>query len=241
MAIDCLIIEEDQSVVDIIKKVGGDFDQIRFNHVEENHEKVLNTIIKIKPKIIFINIETNKINFHKFIFEISQHNRNNPSIIALSKTKANAYDAYQFNFSFYILKPLTEFYVRKSLHTIMEDYPTKSVETICLKSHKDFHYLNIKNILYLKADNNTTDFYMDDGKIIGAYKTLKVFENSMPKSFYRIHKSYIININCISRIQFGKWICIIKNQHKIPFTKTFLDNTIKMNEILSKNSLVVPN
>ena len=123
----------------------------------------------------------------------------------------------------------------------MEDYPTKSVETICLKSHKDFHYLNIKNILYLKADNNTTDFYMDDGKIIGAYKTLKVFENSMPKSFYRIHKSYIININCISRIQFGKWICIIKNQHKIPFTKTFLDNTIKMNEILSKNSLVVPN
>ena len=52
MAIDCLIIEEDQSVVDIIKKVGGDFDQIRFNHVEENHEKVLNTIIKIKPKIM---------------------------------------------------------------------------------------------------------------------------------------------------------------------------------------------
>ena len=63
MAIECLIIEEDQSVVDIIKKVGDGFEQIRFSHVEEDQDKVLNAILKIKPEIIFINIETNIINF----------------------------------------------------------------------------------------------------------------------------------------------------------------------------------
>ncbi len=241
MAIECLIIEEDQSVVDIIKKVGDGFEQIRFSHVEEDQDKVLNAILKIKPEIIFINIETNKINFNNFLFEISQYTKDRPRIVALSTTKDNAYDAYQYNFSLYILKPLTEFEVRKSLNTIIKYYPYKSIESICLKSHKDFHYLDIKDILYLKADNNTTDFYMEDDKIIGAYKTLKIFENSLPENFYRIHKSYIININCISRINFGKSTCIIKNQHKIPFTKTFIDNILKMNKILSNNALFIPN
>ena len=240
MAIKCLIIEQDQSAVDIIKKVGNDFDQIEFSHISENQNEVFDRILKIKPEIIFINIETTQINFPKFISEISQYSKDKPHIIALSTTKDKAYDAYQYNFSLYLLKPLTELDIRKRLNTIMEYYPKKEMETICLKSHKDFHYLNIKHILYLKADNNTTDFYMDDGKIIGAYKTLKVFENAMPTNFYRIHKSYIVNINCISRINFGKSTCFIKNLHKIPFTKTFIDNILEMNELLSKKAFFVP-
>lgn len=241
MAIKCLIIEQDQRAVDIIKKVGVDFDQIEFSHVPENQSKVFDSILKLRPEIIFINIETTQINFTKFISEISQYKKDKPHIIALSTTKNNAYDAYQYNFSLYVLKPLTEFDVRKSLNTIMEYYPHKNIETICLKSHKDFYYLNIKDILYLKADNNTTDFYMEDGKIISAYKTLKVFENSLPENFYRIHKSYIININCISRINFGKSTCFVKNQHKIPFTKTFIDNILEINSILSSNALIIKN
>ena len=241
MSIKCLIIEQDQSAVDSIKKVGDYFDQIEFSHVPENQSKVFDSILKLRPEIIFINIETPQINFPKFISEISQYNKGKPHIIALSTTKDNAYDAYQYNFSLYILKPLTEFDIRKSLNTIMEYYPHKNIETICLKSHKDFYYLNIKNILYLKADNNTTDFYMEGGKIINAYKTLKVFENSLPENFYRIHKSYIININCISRINFGKSTCFVKNQHKIPFTKTFIDNILEINSILSSNTLFIKN
>lgn len=241
MSIKCLIIEQDQSAVDSIKKVGDYFDQIEFSHVPENQSKVFDSILKLRPEIIFINIETTQINFPKFISEISQYNKDKPHIIALSTTKDNAYDAYQYNFSLYILKPLTEFDIRKSLNTIMEYYPHKNIETICLKSHKDFYYLNIKNILYLKADNNTTDFYMEGGKIINAYKTLKVFENSLPENFYRIHKSYIININCISRINFGKSTCFVKNQHKIPFTKTFIDNILEINSILSSNTLFIKN
>ncbi len=241
MAIECLIIEEDQSTVDSIKKVGDDFDQIEFSHVPENQSKVFDRILKLRPEIIFINIETTQINLPKFISEISRYNKDKPHIIALSTNKDNAYDAYQYNFSLYVLKPLTEVDVIKSLNTILEYYPRKNIETICLKSHKDFHYLDIKNIQYLKADNNTTDFYMEDGKIISAYKTLKIFENSLPENFYRIHKSYIININCISRINFGKSTCFIKNQHKIPFTNTFIDNVHEMNSILSNNALFIPN
>ena len=38
MAIECLIIEDDKSVVNIIQAVGNDFDQTSFSHVGEKQE-----------------------------------------------------------------------------------------------------------------------------------------------------------------------------------------------------------
>ena len=241
MAIECLIIEDDKSVIDIIQSVGNDYDQTSFSNVGEEQETALNIILQIKPEIIFVNIESDKINFLEFFYEISQYVKDMPHFIALSTTKENAYDAFKYNFSLYVLKPLTEYSVRKNLESILEKVPTKEVESLCLKSNKDFNYLEISKILYLKADNNTTDFFMEDGRVISAYKTLKVFEQSLPENFYRIHKSYIINIDSISRIHFGKSMCIIKNQHKIPFTKTFIDNIHAINKVLSDNSLFTLN
>jgi DNA-binding LytR/AlgR family response regulator len=237
MAIVCLVIEDDKSVVDLILNVGNDFDQTSFNYVGEEQETALNMILEIKPKIIFINIESVKINFLEFFYEISQYVKDMPKLIALATTKESAYDAFQYNFSLYLLKPLTEYTIRKNLLSILEKIPTKKAESLCLKSNKDFHYLDISNILYLKADNNTTDFFMNDGRVINSYKTLKVFEQSLPENFYRIHKSYIINIDSISRVHFGKSMCIIKNQHKIPFTKTFIDNINTMNKVLSDSAM----
>ena len=93
-----------------------------------------------------------------------------------------------------------------------------------------------------KADNNTTDFYMQDGSLVGAFKTLKSFEGVLPENFLRIHKSYIINKNYISRISYGKGICILKKEsYKIPFTKTFIDNVAMINESLVKEALMALN
>jgi DNA-binding LytR/AlgR family response regulator len=80
---------------------------------------------------------------------------------------------------------------------------------------------------------------MSDGTKISAYKTLKTFENSLPKNFLRIHKSYIININCISRIHYGKSICSLSNnQHKLPFTKTFIENIDFINDLYYNNVII---
>ena len=82
---------------------------------------------------------------------------------------------------------------------------------------------------------------MADGKVIGAYKTLKVFEDTLPQTFLRIHKSYIINRHCISRVHYGKSVCFINNEYKIPFTKTFIANIDLINKDLSNNTLTTLN
>lgn len=241
MAIECLIIDDDQKTVDFIKTVGNEYTQIAFSIIRENQDEALNAILIKKPAIIFINIESNKINFLEMLFETTLFMDDSPIFIALSSSEKQAFNAYKYNFLYFLLKPMDEFSIRKCLLKTLKCLPKKEIDTICLKSHKDYHYLDISDIMYLKADNNTTDFYMIDGKVISAYKTLKIFEKSLPRSFYRIHKSYIININCISRIHYGKSTCIIKNSHKLPFSKTFLGNIQEINEVLSEKALFTLN
>lgn len=196
----------------------------------------MNLILKSDFNLVFFNIDSKKINIADLLLGIQNSLKSKLKFIALSSKKEKAYEAYKYDFYDFILKPLSELSIRKSLLKFKKKQNKKKSKTICLKSNKDFRYLCVDEILFLKADNNTTDFHMLDGTVISAYKTLKTFENSLPKNFLRIHKSYIINSNCISRIHYGKSICTLNNyQDKLPFTKTFIDNIDLINNSHYRN------
>ncbi len=96
---------------------------------------------------------------------------------------------------------------------------------ICIKSYGDYQFIALKDVVYLEADNNTTDFYLVTGKKLSAYKTLKHYENNLPSFFFRIHNSYIVNSNYVSRINTGKQLCYLNNNEvSVSFSKTFKDN-----------------
>lgn len=97
---------------------------------------------------------------------------------------------------------------------------------ICVKSYGDYRYIDSEEILYFEADNNSTDIHLNNGEMITAFKTLKHFETVLPPTqFLRIHNSYIINVNQVSRIHTGNTVCYIKNSTtKLPFSKSYKEN-----------------
>jgi len=96
---------------------------------------------------------------------------------------------------------------------------------ICVKSYGDYRYIDAKDIAYLQADNNSTDIHLNSGEMITAFKTLKHFEGVMSYPFVRIHNSYIVNIDYVSRIHTGNSVCHIKNTTtKLPFSKSYKEN-----------------
>jgi DNA-binding LytR/AlgR family response regulator len=96
---------------------------------------------------------------------------------------------------------------------------------ICVKSYGDYRYIEAKDVYYLQADNNSTDIHLNSGEMITAFKTLKHFENVMSYPFVRIHNSYIVNMNFVSRIHTGNSVCHIKNTTtKVPFSKSYKEN-----------------
>ena len=215
-----------------------DYHEFNCIGVSNEYDQALNLILKETPNLVFIDIDNTFEKPFELVNELNLlFSDYFPVFIAISSSKDKAYEAIKYGFFDFILNPLSELEIRKSILKFQKRNPAIINKNICLKSHKDYQYLNTDEILFLKADNNTTDFYMSDGNIISAFKTLKTFENVLPENFLRIHKSYIINKNFVSRIQYGKLICTIKkNSYDIPFTKTYIDNIEIMKKTLSHNS-----
>tara|TARA_R110001583_G_C5608433_1_gene405110 strand:- start:190 stop:1011 length:822 start_codon:yes stop_codon:yes gene_type:complete len=232
-----LIIDNNLNSIANIKKVLEDYIDFNCIGVSDNYNNAMNIILKEAPDLVFFNIDNVFEKTFEFVQELLLFNNDFPAIIAISTSKEMAYEVIKNDFFDFLLKPLSELEIRKSILKVLKRTPTQSRKSICLKSYKDYQYLKTDEILYLKADNNATDFFMNDGNVISAYKTLKTFENILPNNFHRIHKSYIINKNFVSRIQFGKFTCTIKrNKLEIPFTKTYIENIKIMKKTLSEYS-----
>ncbi len=116
-----------------------------------------------------------------------------------------------------------ELVVEEALPEIAPD--TTKPLIICVKSYGDYRFINADDICYLQADNNSTDLHLANGEMITAFKTLKHFENVLKSPFVRIHNSYIVNIDYVSRIHTGNSVCYIKNTTtKLPFSKSYKEN-----------------
>ena len=76
---------------------------------------------------------------------------------------------------------------------------------ITIPQQNGFEVLPVETILYCKADDNYTEVYLDNNKITLVSKTLKHFEDLLSSyPFVRIHKSYLVNIQAVTRYKKGK-------------------------------------
>ncbi|MGB5553389.1 MAG: LytTR family transcriptional regulator DNA-binding domain-containing protein [Flavobacteriaceae bacterium] len=217
-------------------EVYGDF---MCKSVSRDSTEGMNAILKHLPDVLIINLNENAAEYFQMVIELHLYINDLPLIIGISKTKAYAYDAIKNGFFDYWLQPYNEFDIRKSILRLKKHMPKKiEPNTLCLKSYSDFQYLDTNDILYLKADNNTTEFIMKDGTVNNAFKTLKTFEDQLPKNFVRIHQSYIVNTDYISRINYGKNICSLRDVRKqLPFSKGYSGNIEDLKKMLSKKSI----
>lgn len=211
-------------------------------------------ILEICPAIVFLGINEKSKNDRPFsiITDLYRYLNVLPHFVIISDTPKFAFEAVKAGAFDYLLTPLntaelirTILKIRKlkpaahdtakeppeaspqnfTEHVNKPDISLQNNDQICIKSYGDYQFIALNDVMYLKADNNTTDFFLQNGRKLTAYKTLKYYENSLPAHFYRIHNSYIINRNYITRISTGKSLCYINgNDLSVSFSKTFKDN-----------------
>jgi DNA-binding LytR/AlgR family response regulator len=195
--------------------------------IVKDSQTAINQIMKVKPQLVLARIPKKMQNgdlFFSTILELFQYVETMPYFIGLASSKDYALEAIQSGFSDYIVTPFSLHELGKSLFKFEKRNPPTTISTICIKSYSDYQFVALQDIIYLKADNNTTDIYLNNGKTVNAYKTLKHFENTLPFYFLRIHKSYVVNINHVSRIHFSKSKCILNYNQILPFSLSYKNN-----------------
>ena len=235
-----LIIEHSNTVINKITKILDDFPELNCIGYSHGYEQSMDIVLREMPDLIFINIDAINDNPFGLVNELNQYLKGDTEFIAISASKEKTYEAIKMGFFDYLLYPTSELEIRKTVIKFKKKHPTKVHKTICLKSYKDYQYLSLDEILFLRADNNTTDFHMNDGSVINAFKTLKTYESILPENFIRVHKSYIINSDYVSRVNYGSSKCSIKKcDHNVPFTKTYKNNVeFMINSLSPKTSSI---
>ena len=134
-----------------------------------------------------------------------------------------AYDHYAIealnnHASYYLLKPISIDELIKAVNVVVEIKQKEAELQNKILSPKDgfvsgritipqqdgFEVIDVADIVFCKADDNYTEIHLANSKKLVS-KTLKHFEDILTKySFVRIHKSYLVNINEVTRYKKGK-------------------------------------
>ncbi|MEM9363328.1 MAG: LytTR family DNA-binding domain-containing protein [Bacteroidota bacterium] len=221
-----------------------EFEDFVFAAFAHNAVEGLNTILKYSPDVVLVNLNNDSMSYFQMVTELSQYMNSLPLIIGYSTSTKYAYNAIKSGFFDYWVLPHNEFDIRKTIFKLRKQHPKENFpSTICLKSYNDYRYLDTKEILYLKSDNNSTDFFLANGNVVSAFKTLKSFEEKLPEQFIRIHQSYILNSRYVSRINYGKNLCTLRNpqEQEIPFSKKYRERIDQLKEKLSKKAVGASN
>jgi len=196
--------------------------------------KALEHLDKNPPDCLFLDIEMPTMDGFQFIQKLK--NRNFPVVIttaynqyAIKALKNEAID--------YLLKPIDSDDLKDTIAKI-EKYNSRNntaerLEKILLKYnsnsvHKKITFntdgklvfLESDDIVYAESDGNYTTVYLKDGQKMVLTKKLKEVNEILPSDgFYRIHNSYIINLNKIKEFLKTDGYVILKPNHKIPVSR----------------------
>ena len=233
------------------KGIADEFPELVFLGMANTHVNGIDLVLEKKPQLVFLEIDpTDKKSLLSlgFISELHRFLTILPEIVITTRKKEWAFDAINYGVFDYYTKPVLPQQMIKSIHKLNKKatsvitngcsdsgvftgkrYAQATVASkpliICIKSYGDYRYINADDICFFQADNNSTDIHLNSGEMITAFKTLKHFESILDFPFIRIHNSYIVNRNYISRIQAGNSLCFIRNSlKKIPFSRSYKSN-----------------
>ena len=183
--------------------------------------------LKVVPKII-ITTSKKELAFDAIQFEVADYLIKPVHRIDLVKSILKLKKSIGEDEVYVVQNPVLDIVSKNSIEqaptTIAEKQQSLAEQPLilCIKSYGDYRYIDARDICYFQADNNSTDIHLNNGEMVTAFKTLKHFEGVLSAPFARIHNSYIVNRNYISRIHTGNAVCYIKNTTtKIPFSKSY--------------------
>lgn len=193
------------------------------------YNQALDFILEFRPQILFFNFSS-EVGLH-LITDLKSYVDEIPYIVGLNADVSKAYDSFKYELSDFLLLPLNPSEIRRSYYKIKKKIQQKNKTRICVKSAGEYNFIALDDIMYLKADNNTTDFCLLQDKTIVGYKTMKFYEEELPSHFFRIHKSYIVNSRFVSKISIGKLTCSL-NEILLPFSRTYREQVESLITIL---------
>ena len=192
--------------------------QFKINYFDEGEDLIEHMdSFKELYDIIFLDIYmkfSNGIDIAKRIREFDKECK----IIFITSSKEHAIDSYDVKALHYILKPINEEKLFNAIKTAIDSLKKERKE-IVITNKKGIYRVLYNEILHAESKARLVNIYLKSGKIITFYSKLQdFFESLEDERFLKSHKSFIVNMDYITKIENAS-ITII-NDKKIPISNS---------------------
>ena len=216
----CVLIDDESNSLEMMEWLLKTYcPQVKIEAMCNAASKGIEAINKYKPDLVFLDIEMPHMNgfdmleqFDKLFFDV----------VFCTAYDQFAIRAFKYSALNYLLKPIDPEDLKDTIRRIEEKKTTPSKEQIellfqnikqtvkptaqriALTTGDGMIFVPTQDILYCQAESNYTSVILAGGKKIVVSKVLKEIDEALSgPDFFRVHNSYLININQISKFVRG--------------------------------------
>ena len=233
-----VIIDDEAPAREIIKHYLKEVDFIEVIAECADGFSGLKSITLLKPDLVFLDIQMPRLTGIEMLEVLTEK----PEIIFTTAYDQFALRAFELNAVDYLMKPFPKSRfldaVRKAIDKIRsgtgnkepasqllskKPEPLSPVNRIVVRKGNGINLIPVDQIRYVEAQDDYVMIYHSAGKAL-KQQTMKYFEDNLPNSdFVRIHRSYIVKVEEIKRIEpYGKdnYVAILKSEDKLPVSRS---------------------
>lgn len=230
-----IIIEDEKEDLDLVINLLKEYEFIKIIATAKDVETAIAVITLNKPDLIFLDILLyGRLSFD--ILDTVYHLNIKPKVIITTAFDEFMGKSFKYSAFDYLLKPIDREELKDTLTRFVKNenqedfdkgfYKLKATfGKLIFGTISGFEVINPGEILYLSTIKNQTytELFLSNGEKIIVTKNIGKIEKMLVQSyFFKIHRSYIINLNYVRKVNRLKRICVLQNgdiKYKIPISK----------------------
>ena len=227
-----IIIDDEPLARSIVKEYLQNFPELELVAECNDGFEGVKAIQQYQPDLIFLDIQMPKING----FEMLELIEDPPSVIFTTAFDEYAIKAFESNAIDYLLKPFSKERFEKAVqkyqglqnNSVVEKVVETAAESplqqdrVVVKDGSKIKIIPVHHIHFLEAADDYVKIVGNDGNYLKK-RTMAFFEKSLePFRFVRVHRSYIVNTQLITRIEAyekDSHLLLLTTGEKIPVSK----------------------
>lgn len=200
--ISCLIVDDEAIARDIIATHLSKINNINIVDSCSNATEAFNVISNRTIDLVFLDINMPQISGIAFAKSINSDIK----VIFTTAYRDYAVEGFELKAVDYLLKPISFERLQKAINTYFEvhtkynhnqDYTNDNSNFIFVRSNRKMIKVDFESIIYIESYSDYLKIHTTEQTIV-TRETITAIEAKLPKSqFLRIHRSYIIALNCI--------------------------------------------
>jgi len=233
MEINCLIIDDEPAATRVVESYLKKLPSFKLVEKCKSAFEAIKVLQSTKIDVMFLDINMPGLSGLDFLKSL----RNPPVVIIITAYREYALESYELEVIDYLHKPFsfdrffkaTQRVEDKFIHSVKtqtQEITSSKKEFLFIKSDKKHFKIVLDDLLYIESMGDYCKFITSD-KTFTSYITLKKILESLPNSFVRCHKSFIVQFNKIKVVE-GNTIKI--STHKIPIGSSYKKSILNLLE-----------